>query len=121
MREPWLIRPSNDEESGLRADLGIAEFDDMDGRKMLLDVRITDMDCPSNIKTAPPRAILHKHRRRKFANIDCQHKILVGPSNPFFVMGADGFYHALLWMKTCCCSSALTLEYVLIARREALE
>jgi hypothetical protein len=38
--------------------LGIAGFDEMDGREMLLEVRITDMDCPpSNIKTGPPRAL----------------------------------------------------------------
>ena len=89
MREPWLMRPSNEEEPGLRADLGIAGFDDMDGREMLLDVRITDMDCPSNIKTGPPRAILHKHEAEKIRKYRLPAQNIGRTFKPF-VMGADG-------------------------------
>jgi hypothetical protein len=41
--------------------LGIANFDETDGRELLLDVRITDMDGPSNLKIGAPRAIFAKH------------------------------------------------------------
>jgi hypothetical protein len=82
VREPWLIRPSNDEDPGLPADLGIAGFDDTDGREMLLDVRITDMDCPANIKTGPPRAILHKHEAEKIRIYRLPAQNMVGPSHP---------------------------------------
>jgi len=87
--EPWIRRPSDGEPTGLRADLGIANFDDTDGRDMLLDVRITDMDGQSNLKIGAPRAILAKHEAEKLR----KYRLPVanaGATFKPFVMGADG-------------------------------
>jgi hypothetical protein len=88
--EPCIPRrPSDGDPTGLRADLGIANFDDTDGRDMLLDVRITDMDGPSNLKIGAPRAILAKHEAEKLR----KYRLPVanaGATLKPFVMGADG-------------------------------
>jgi hypothetical protein len=88
--EPWIDRPSDDDPAGLRADLGIANFDETDGREMILDVRIADMDGPSNLTIGSPRTLLlakrEAEKRRKYrlpvAN--------AGSTFKPFVMGADG-------------------------------
>jgi hypothetical protein len=87
--EPWIRRPSEGDPTGLRADLGIANFDDTDGRERLLDVRITDMDGPSNLKIGAPREILAKHEAEKLRKYRIP-VANVGATFKPFVMGADG-------------------------------
>jgi hypothetical protein len=74
----------------LRADLGIANFDAIDGRDMLLDVRITDMDGPSNLKIGAPRAILANHEAEKLRKYRLVPVANAGATFKPFVMGADG-------------------------------
>jgi hypothetical protein len=50
---------------------------------------LTDMDCPSNIKTAPPSAILHKHEAEKIRKLSLPAQNIGRTFKPF-VMGADG-------------------------------
>jgi hypothetical protein len=87
--EPWIRRPTDGDPAGLRADLGIAGFDEMDGRDMLLDVRITDMDGPSNLNLGAPRAILARHEAVKLRKYRLPVSRAGATFKPF-VMGEDG-------------------------------